>query len=150
MSSRVFLAFALYLSLISCSSSDDTSGKSNAVSEVTEDIVEMGEHQSAMPERPASAKVTSAKSAEQLAATNTGESVYNRACAGCHMTGAAGAPKIGDKAAWADRISRGADALVTSAINGIPGTAMLARGTCNACSDDDLKLAVDYMMSQSQ
>jgi cytochrome c5 len=66
------------------------------------------------------------------------------------MTGAADAPKIGDKAAWADRISQGTDALVNSAINGIPGTAMLARGTCNACSDDDLKLAVDYMISQSQ
>lgn len=149
MSSRVFLAFALYLSLISCSDGDDNSDKSNAISEATEDIVEIGEHQTAI-ERPASAKLTSANPAEQLAASNTGESVYNRACAGCHMTGAASAPKIGDKAAWADRISKGADTLVASAINGIPGTAMLARGTCNACSDDDLKLAVDYMISQSQ
>lgn len=150
MRSRAFFAFVLYLSLVSCSGNDDATDKSNAVSEVTEDIVEIGEHQATMPERPASAKVTTAKPAQQLAATNTGESVYNRACAGCHMTGAAGAPRVGDKAAWADRISKGAVTLVASAINGIPGTAMLARGTCNACSDDDLKLAVDYMISQSQ
>ena len=144
MRSRVFLAFVLCLSLMSCSS-DDTTEKSNAVSELTEDTAETREGQTAMPKLPASGKV-----AGQLAAVNTGESVYNRACAGCHMTGAAGAPKIGDRAAWAGRISKGADTLVNSAINGMPGTAMLARGTCNACSDDDLKRAVDYMMSQSQ
>jgi cytochrome c5 len=150
MSSRVFMASVLCLSLISCSGSDDATDKASTVSEATEDTIEPGENQSTMPETPASAKVTSAAPAEQVAAANTGESVYNRACAGCHMTGAAGAPRIGDKAAWADRISKGADALVKSAIDGVPGTAMLARGTCNACSDDDLKLAVNYMISQGQ
>lgn len=150
MKSRIFTASVFFLSLISCTGSDDTTDKASTVSETTQDTVETGENRTAIPELPVSAKVTSATPAEQVAVTNTGESVYNRACAGCHMTGAADAPKIGDKAAWADRISQGADALVNSAINGIPGTAMLARGTCNACSDDDLKLAVDYMISQSQ
>ena len=143
MSSKVFLATVFILGLISCSGSDETADNSNAVNDVADDVTKIGEHQTAVPEPPA-------KPANELAATNTGESVYNRACAGCHMAGAAGAPKIGDKAAWSGRISKGADALVKSAIEGIPGTAMLARGTCNACSDDDLKVAVDYMISQSQ
>ncbi len=47
-----------------------------------------------------------------------GEAVYKAQCAACHDSGAAGAPKIGDKAAWAARIKTGFDALVTSALKG--------------------------------
>jgi cytochrome c5 len=80
----------------------------------------------------------------------SGEAVYNRACAGCHMTGAAGAPRVGDAPAWESRIAKGSAALVLSAINGVPGTAMMARGTCGACSDDDIRAAVEYMVEQSR
>lgn len=79
-----------------------------------------------------------------------GKEVYSKSCIACHGTGASGAPRLGDKAAWAKRIAKGKDALYASALNGITGTAMLPRGTCSACSDDDLKAAVDYMVSQSQ
>ena len=41
----------------------------------------------------------------------SGEDVYNAACMACHTTGAAGAPKLGDVAGWADRITKGMDAL---------------------------------------
>jgi cytochrome c5 len=80
----------------------------------------------------------------------SGEAVYNRACAACHMTGAAGAPKTGDASAWESRIAKGSAALVLSAINGVPGTAMMARGACGACSDDDIKVAVEYIIEQSR
>ncbi len=66
------------------------------------------------------------------------------------MTGAAGAPKLGDASAWESRIAKGASALVQSAITGVPGTAMMARGACGTCSDDDIKAAVDYMIAQVQ
>ncbi|MAT92066.1 MAG: cellulose-binding protein [Halioglobus sp.] len=80
----------------------------------------------------------------------SGEEVYNAACMACHMTGAAGAPKLGDAAAWAERIARGMDALHDSGINGVPGTGMMAKGGCVNCSDQEVMAAVDYMVEQSQ
>jgi len=77
-----------------------------------------------------------------------GQQVYQNTCQACHATGAAGAPKVGDKAAWAPRIATGMDALVASAING--KNVMPPKGTCTSCSDEDLKAAVEYMVSQSQ
>jgi len=79
-----------------------------------------------------------------------GAAVYSKSCVACHGSGAAGAPKIGDKAAWAPRIAKGMDALYGVAMNGKPGTAMLPKGTCAACTDADLKAAVDYMVAQSK
>lgn len=78
----------------------------------------------------------------------TGEQVYKKSCFSCHGTGVANAPKLGDVESWKSRISKGKDALYTSAVNGVPGTAMMARGTCAACSDDELKAAVDFMVSK--
>ena len=83
-------------------------------------------------------------------AARSGEDVYNAACMACHSTGAAGAPKLGDVAGWADRIAKGNDALYSSGINGIAGTGMMAKGGCMNCSDDETKAAVDYMVAGSQ
>lgn len=51
-------------------------------------------------------------------AMKTGEQVFNAQCAACHTTGAAGAPKLGDTAAWAPRVSTGYEALLNSALHG--------------------------------
>ncbi len=75
----------------------------------------------------------------------TGDAVYNTYCMACHATGAAGAPKAGDKAAWEPRIAQGEDVLLTHALNGFNG--MPARGTCMDCSDDEIKAAIDHMLS---
>ena len=80
----------------------------------------------------------------------SGEEVYNAACMACHATGAAGAPKLGDVAAWADRIAKGADALHTSGLNGVAGTGMIAKGGCMNCSDEEVIAAVDFMVAGSQ
>jgi cytochrome c5 len=77
-----------------------------------------------------------------------GQQTYQSTCQACHATGAAGAPKVGDKEAWAPRIATGMDALYSSAING--KNVMPPKGTCASCTDDELKAAVDYMVSQSQ
>ena len=78
----------------------------------------------------------------------TGEQVFNTACTSCHSTGAAGAPKVGDAAAWQPRLdARKKDGLYKSAVAGFNG--MPAKGLCFACSDDELKGAVDYMLSKS-
>lgn len=82
------------------------------------------------------------------AASSGGQEIYSKTCIACHASGAAGAPKLGDKAAWEPRIAQGMDALMTTVLNG--KNAMPPRGTCMTCSDDELRAAVDYMISQSQ
>jgi len=66
----------------------------------------------------------------------------------CHATGAAGAPKVGDVAAWAPRISQGLETLVSHAIKGL--NAMPPRGTCGDCSDEEIGATVEYMVGKSQ
>jgi len=78
----------------------------------------------------------------------SGEQIYRKSCQSCHASGAAGAPKLGDAAAWKPRVDKGIDALYLSALKGIPGTAMMAKGTCGACSEEELHAAVDYMVSK--
>lgn len=78
------------------------------------------------------------------ASARTGDQVYNGACAACHNSGAAGAPKLGDAAGWAGRVDKGMDTLVSHVINGY--NAMPAKGLCNDCSDQELADAVAYMV----
>lgn len=78
----------------------------------------------------------------------SGQAVYDTKCATCHATGAANAPKLGDVAAWAPRVTKGMSVLYTSAISGFNG--MPAKGLCFDCSDDELKAAVDYMAENSK
>ena len=83
-------------------------------------------------------------------AGRSGEDVYNGACMACHSAGIAGAPKVGDQLAWTDRIDKGMDVLYDSGINGVAGTGMIARGGCADCSDDEIRLAVDFMVEGSR
>ncbi len=77
-----------------------------------------------------------------------GKSVYDSACFACHTPGVAGAPKLGDKAAWGPRIKQGVDALHQSALKG--KGAMPPKGGNMALSDADVNAAVDFMVSQSK
>lgn len=86
--------------------------------------------------------------AEVASGPRSGDAVYNASCAACHATGAAGAPKTGDAAAWAPRIAQGNATLVKHAINGL--NAMPPKGMCMTCSDDEIKAAVEYMVSESK
>lgn len=77
------------------------------------------------------------------AVTKTGEQVYTEVCAGCHTAGAAGAPKFGDKGAWAARLGLGLDKLTASVIKG--KGAMQARGGNPDLSDVEVQNAVAFM-----
>ena len=79
-----------------------------------------------------------------------GEGTYNMACMACHSTGAGGAPKVGDLAAWEPRIAKGVEALHNSGLNGVPGTSMMAKGGRADLSDEAIMAAVDYMIESSQ
>jgi cytochrome c5 len=77
-------------------------------------------------------------------AAGAGEALYKQACAVCHVAGVAGAPKFGDKAAWAPRVGAGVDALTASVIKG--KGAMPPKGG-SAAPDADIKAAVQYMLN---
>ncbi len=68
---------------------------------------------------------------------------YNKSCAVCHNSGAAGAPKKGDKAAWAPRLKQGEAVLLKNVKNGI--RAMPAKGMCTDCTDADYKALIKFM-----
>lgn len=68
---------------------------------------------------------------------------YNKACVACHGSGAAGAPKTGDKAAWAPRLKQGEATLLAHVKNGYK--AMPAKGLCTDCTDADYKALIKFM-----
>jgi cytochrome c5 len=81
-----------------------------------------------------------------------GEEVFNMACLACHGAGVAGAPKMGDKAAWGPRIAKGAETLHKHAIEGFQGSAgfMPPKGGRADLADKSIVNAVDYMIAQSK
>jgi cytochrome c5 len=81
-------------------------------------------------------------------AADAGKSTYEATCAMCHGTGVAGAPKAGDKAAWAARMKAGKPALYQAAIKG--KGAMPPKGGNTSLSDDAVKAAVDYLLATAK
>tara|TARA_Y100001936_G_scaffold34608_1_gene32702 strand:+ start:1395 stop:1928 length:534 start_codon:yes stop_codon:yes gene_type:complete len=74
------------------------------------------------------------------------EDIYSSSCSACHASGAAGAPKLGDKEAWAPRVEDGIEILYSSAIKG--KNAMPPKGGNTSLSNEDVKAVVDYMVSK--
>lgn len=79
-----------------------------------------------------------------------GKVIFDNVCHVCHETGLAGAPKVGDAAAWKPRIAKGKDTLFAHAIGGFQGNAgvMPAKGGDPALSDAQVKAAVEWMIGQ--
>ena len=89
-----------------------------------------------------STQVASAEIVET--AERSGEEIYNSICAGCHTSGVMGAPKYASLEDWAPRVDLGLEKLTLSAIAGKGG--MPAKGTCMDCTDNDIKITVQYML----
>ena len=107
------------------------------------------------PAEPAPAPATSEAPAAGAAAGGdlaTGEAVYKKTCFICHGTGAGGAPLIGTKADWDPRVAEGKDTLYKHAIEGFTGSKgmMPPKGGNPALSDDEVKAAVDFMVSKDK
>lgn len=98
----------------------------------------------AAPAPAAAPQAAAAPAAATTVAAGAGEALYKQTCAVCHVAGVAGAPKFGDKAAWAARLTLGVDGLTASAIKG--KNAMPPKGGSTA-SDADIKAAVEYMVA---
>jgi cytochrome c5 len=87
------------------------------------------------------------------AAAGAGKQTYDTLCFSCHGTKLPGSPQLGDKDAWGPRIAQGMDVLYKHALDGFTGTAgipMPAKGGNPALSDDQVKAAVDYMVSAAE
>ena len=105
----------------------------------------------AAPAASATAPAASAPTTATVPAADAGKKLYETTCQACHGAGIAGAPKFGDKAAWAPRIKQGSATLYEHAIKGFQGKAgmMPAKGGSTA-SDDEVKAAVDYMTAAAK
>jgi cytochrome c5 len=89
-----------------------------------------------------------APAAPASAGPKSGKDLYSTVCTTCHGTGVLNAPKFGNAGDWAPRIAKGLDTLYTHAIGGF--NSMPPKGTCAACSDDEIKGAVKYMVDGSK
>jgi cytochrome c5 len=88
----------------------------------------------------------SAPAAGAAAGSRSGEQIYKAVCGACHEAGVAGAPKLGDSAAWAPRIKTGLDGMMKVAIAGKNG--MPPRGASDA-NDAELARTIVYMANKS-
>jgi cytochrome c5 len=106
-----------------------------------------GQDNAAMAIKPDAGSAAQAGSAA-TELPKTGEALFQQTCSACHGAGIAGAPKAGDKAAWAPRIAKGNATLYDHALHGFQGTAgvMPAKGGRTDAPDDLVKQAVDYMV----
>jgi len=95
------------------------------------------------------APVTAAKPASGAGALRLGKKTFEGTCIACHGAGIAGAPKAGDKTAWAPHVAKGKPTLYRHALHGFTGKTgtMPAKGGNPSLSDADVKAAVNYMLS---
>jgi cytochrome c553/cytochrome c5 len=77
-----------------------------------------------------------------------GKTVYANACSACHIKGLVGGPRLGDRTAWAPRLTKGVDTLIASVITG--KGVMQPRAGVGSLSDDDIKATVEYNGKPSQ
>lgn len=99
----------------------------------------------------AAANASASQAGQAGANADPGKTLFQGVCIACHGQGVAGAPKFGDKTAWAPRIKEGLDTLYQHALHGFHGNSgtMPPKGGSNA-SDDDVKAAVRYMVNAAK
>ncbi len=101
----------------------------------------------AMATAPATAPASAPAAATVVAAAGAAPALFTQVCSVCHATGAAGAPKLGDKAAWAPRLAQGIDGLTASAIKG--KGAMPPKGGSTA-TEAEIREVVTYMVANAK
>ena len=97
---------------------------------------------------PAAAAAKPAADSKSAAGSADGKAVYDKICFACHAQGLAGAPKLGDKAAWEPRIKQGMATLMQSVTQG--KGAMPPKAGSPALTDAELRAGVEFMVSQSK
>ena len=133
---------------------DDAGNVDNNVAELTKPVGQVAILSEASEDVIEEDAMVADAPTEQSAGSNDGESVYNGLCVNCHGIAALAAmiPQTGDSVAWSPRIEKGVDVLYANAINGYTGEMgmMPAKGGNPALSDDEVKAAVDYIISETK
>ena len=80
------------------------------------------------------------------ALADTAAESFMQRCGVCHVPGIAGAPRVGDREEWARRVRPGLNAVYRNALEGIPFSAMAAKGGHRDLEEGELKAIVDYMI----
>ncbi|HBI49526.1 MAG TPA: cytochrome c5 family protein [Moraxellaceae bacterium] len=154
------LMLALGLTMSACSKHESAESKPTEEIAAQQGEIARANHPMPVASQPASfvpptaasaaATTTTATATATQVSADAGEKLFGSVCATCHTAGLMGAPKLGDKAAWAPRIAQGKDTLYKNAIVGYQGKAgvMPAKGGSQA-SDEEVKAAVDYMVSKA-
>lgn len=128
-------------------------GDERYLAEVDERIAPVGKVAVAGQDNSALNPLSTAAAAPAALAVSSvvmgGEEVYNAACVVCHGAGVAGAPKFGDRAAWATHLAKGDEVLRRSAIQGIqgPNGIMPPKGGRTDLADQSIINGVDYMLN---
>ena len=152
------LMIALGLTMSACSKHESAESKPTEEIAAQQGEIARANHPMPVASQPASfvpltaasaAATTTTATATQVSA-DAGEKLFGSVCTTCHTAGLMGAPKLADKAAWVPRIAQGKDTLYKHAIGGYQGKAgvMPAKGGSQA-SDEEVKAAVDYMVSKA-
>jgi cytochrome c5 len=147
MKSTVFLFMLAAASLLACGKPEEPVVAPPAAAEPSRQAVPHSAAPStALTEIPTAQP--EAVAVEPTKSDPAGQLIYRQACAFCHGMGIAGAPKIGDAAAWNARVAQGMNTLYASALQG--KNAMPAKGGNPALADSEVKAAVDFMVTQSR
>jgi cytochrome c5 len=147
----IILLTQLAVGFYSGPSKDDPANSDKSVAERLAPVAKLAVDPNAPPPAPAApapTPVAAAAPAAKADGAGAGKATYDATCAVCHNAGVAGAPKMGDKAAWAPRIKQGVDALHNSALKG--KGAMPPKGGNASLSDAAVKAAVDYLVAAAK
>ena len=148
MKGAFFLTLFATTSLLACSKREDTHAL--AAMQAVAPMPEPSPTPNSEPVAPAAASAPADTTPGPAARSDLahGQQIYRQSCAFCHDKGVAGAPVIGDAAAWSPRLAKGMDALYASALRG--KGAMPAKGGNPALADDNVKAAVNYLGAQAR
>ncbi|HET7176005.1 MAG TPA: c-type cytochrome [Gammaproteobacteria bacterium] len=147
----ILVAFAVCMYWLANGIADATPGAYERGSATEEQLIDqrlapVGDVQisgNAASQMPAAAPTAAASGAPK-----SGKEIWEGTCSACHRSGLLGAPKIGDKAAWAPRIAKGLDVLKQHALHGF--NQMPAHGGNMALTDAEVVSALEYMVGQSK
>jgi cytochrome c5 len=108
-----------------------------------------GHNNAALAIKPLAGATAQAGGSSGLAMPTSGKELFEQTCSACHGAGIAGAPKAGDKAAWASHLAKGLPTLYDHALHGFTGSTgtMPAKGGRTDAPDALVEQAVNYMVS---
>ena len=89
-----------------------------------------------------------ASASSGIAIAGDGSSTYKLVCSSCHESTVSGAPRLNDKTEWKHRIAQGMDKMYASTVNG--KCEVSVKELRHDLSNEDIKTAVDYMVSRAQ